>query len=58
MAARLQNPSAGTQMVSLIEVRVEAHRERLLAVKRGVCIARSARRNLGNTWQDLGSQMP
>jgi hypothetical protein len=27
MAARLQNPSAGAQVVSLIEVRVEAHRD-------------------------------
>ena len=46
--------SAGTQVVSL----VETHRERLLAVKRGVCNARSARRNWGNTSQDLGSPMP
>src|SRR5260221_4469716 len=66
--------SAGTQVVSLVEVRgtnnslvhpcgarvpvrVEANRERLLAVKRGVCNARSARRDRGNTWQGLGSPM-
>jgi hypothetical protein len=46
--------SAGTQVVSLVEV----HRDRLLAVKRGVCNARSAHRNWGNTSQDLGSPMP
>ncbi len=46
--------SAGTQAVSL----VETHRERSLVVKRGVCNARSAHRNRGNTSQDLGSPMP
>src|SRR5258708_39219973 len=67
--------SAGTQVVSLVEVRgtnnslvhprgarvpvrVETKRERLLAVKRGDCNARSAQRNWGNTSQDLGSPMP
>src|SRR5258708_5172452 len=41
-----------------VPVRVEAHGERLLAVKRGVCNALSARRNRGDAWQDLGRPLP
>src|SRR5258708_37769935 len=55
---RLLLTGAAALRIARVPVRVEAHRERLLAVKRGVCNARSAHRNWGNTWQDSGSPLP
>ena len=44
-------------MNSCVPVGVGEHGDRSLAVKRNGCDAWSARRNPGNTWQDLGTTL-